>query len=68
MPDICHDCGGFTNGEELGSYYWKNTNECTCIRCPDCEVVMGNSLEDEWWNNEQADIHKEESPACAIYA
>jgi len=57
MPINCGECGGFTNIEDVGSGYARHYDECTCIRCEACGDVIGNTIEPNWWNDEQKLSH-----------
>ena len=56
MPN-CSNCGGYTSMEDIDARYARNHEECTCIRCGNCDEVIGDTIEPAWWNDSQEREH-----------
>ncbi len=51
----CETCGQATN--DAPASFIRHEGACTCIRCEDCDVVIGDTIETDKWNREQKLAH-----------
>lgn len=52
----CSDCGQTTSGAP--AQLMRHKGICTCIRCEECGIVIGDEMESNAWNTAQQREHK----------